>query len=125
MEDYTEVRLVEILHKLGLTEEMVRDHVIRPEPVKAAALRLELRDVGDGDDDLSNPPPPSGMFYCLNVQKLSRDLHDLLSGCLVGYSLKLRRYGRTILDQQWKAVRDKWFSLCCFVWSTRSCQSDD
>ena len=30
MADHAEVRLVEILHKLGLTEEMVRDHVFRP-----------------------------------------------------------------------------------------------
>jgi CubicO group peptidase (beta-lactamase class C family) len=101
MEDYAEVRLVEILHKLGLTEEMVQDHVIRPDHVKAAALRIELRDVGDGDDDPSSPPPPSGLFYRLNVQKLSRHLHDLLSNCVVGYSMQLRRYGRTIFDQQW------------------------
>ena len=30
MEDRADVRLVEILHKLGLTEQMVRDHVFRP-----------------------------------------------------------------------------------------------
>jgi CubicO group peptidase (beta-lactamase class C family) len=101
MEDHADVRLVNILHKLGLTEEMVRDHVTRPDHVKAAALRIELRDVGDGDDDPSDPPPPSGLFYRLNVQKLGRDLHDLLSACVVGYSMQLRRYGRTIFDQQW------------------------
>src|SRR5271157_3313770 len=84
MDDYAEVRSVKVLHELGLTEDMVRDHVIRPERVNAAALRIELRDAGDGDDDRSNPPP-SGLFYNLNVQKLSRDLHDLLSGCVVGY----------------------------------------
>jgi hypothetical protein len=80
---------------------MVRNHVIRPDHISAAALRTELHNVGDGDDDSSNPPPPSGRFYRLNVQKLSRDLHDLLRGCVAGYSMQLRRYGRTIFDQQW------------------------
>jgi hypothetical protein len=97
MGDHARVRLVEILHKLGLTEEMVRDHV------RNAVLRIELHNVGDGDDDPSDPPHPSGLFYRLNVQKLSSDLHDLLSGCLTGYSMQLRRYGRTIFDQQWKS----------------------
>jgi CubicO group peptidase (beta-lactamase class C family) len=80
---------------------MVRDHVIRPEHVNAAVLRVELHDVGDGDDDPSTPPPPSGLFYRLNVQKLRSDLHNLLSGCVVGYSMQLRRYGRTVFNQQW------------------------
>ena len=108
MADHAEVRLVEILHELGLTEEMVRDHVIRPDHVKAAALGIELHDVGEGDDDPNNPPPPSGLFYRLNVQKLSNDLHDLLSGCLAGYSMQLRRYGRTIFDQQWNWSKGPW-----------------
>jgi hypothetical protein len=101
MEDRADLRLVEILHKLGLTEQMVRDHVFRPDHVNAAALRIELHDAGEGDDDPSDPPPPSGLFYRLNVQKLSSDLHDLLSACVVGYSMQLRRYGRTIFDRQW------------------------
>jgi len=41
-------------------------------------------------DDPTEAPPPSGLFYRLNVQKLSGDLHDLLSGCLAGYSMQLR-----------------------------------
>lgn len=101
MDDHARLRLAEILHKLGLTEEMVRDHVIVPDQLRDAVLRIELHNVGDGDDDPSDPPPPSGLFYRLNVQKLSSDLHDLLSGCLAGYSMQLRRYGRTIFDQQW------------------------
>ncbi|MGC1375774.1 MAG: serine hydrolase domain-containing protein [Anaerolineales bacterium] len=101
MEDYAEVRSVEILHKLGLTEEMVRDHVMLPDHVKTAALHIELYNAGDGGDDPSDPLPPSGVFYRLNVEKLRRDLHDLLSGCVAGYSMQLRRYGQTIFDQQW------------------------
>src|SRR5215213_110919 len=102
MEDHIKVRLVEVLHKLGLTEEMLRQHVIRPEQVKTAALHIELRNAGAGDDDPSEPPPPSGLFYRLNVEKLSRELHDLLSVCVVGYSMKLRRSGRTVFERQWK-----------------------
>jgi CubicO group peptidase (beta-lactamase class C family) len=105
MQDYAEVRLVEILHKLGLTTEMVRDHVFRPDHVNEAHLHIELHEVGDGDHDPSDPPPPSGRFYRLNVQKLSRDLHDLLSGCVAGYSMQLRRYGQTIFNRQWNWSR--------------------
>ena len=90
MDDHARVRLVEILHKLGLTEETVRDHVILPDHVRNAVLRIELHNVGDGDNDPTEAPPPSGLFYRLNVQKLSGDLHDLLSGCLAGYSMQLR-----------------------------------
>jgi Beta-lactamase len=109
MEDYAEVRLVKILHKLGLTEEMAWDHVMLPDHVKAAAaLHIELHDVGDGDDDPSNPPPPSGLFYRLNVQKLSRNLNNLLSGCVAGYSMHLRRYGQTIFDEQWNWAKKPW-----------------
>src|SRR3954454_12765921 len=71
MQDDAGVKLVEILHELDLTEEMVRDHVIRPDHIKAAALRIELHDVGDGDHDPGSSPPSSGLFYRLNVQNLS------------------------------------------------------
>jgi CubicO group peptidase (beta-lactamase class C family) len=100
MQDYAGIRSVEILHKLGLTEQLVRDHVIRPEHLNTAVLHVELHDAGDVDDDLGEPPP-SGLFYRLNVQKLQSDLHDLLSSCVAGYSMKLRRKGRTIFDEQW------------------------
>ena len=53
MEDHAGVTRVDVLRQLGLTEQMVRDHVIRPDHVKAAALHIELRDAGDGDDDAS------------------------------------------------------------------------
>jgi CubicO group peptidase (beta-lactamase class C family) len=94
-------RSVEILHKLGLTEDMVRDHVFRPDHITSAALRIELRDADAVGGELADAPPSSGLFYRLNVDKLSRDLHELLSGCLAGYSLQLRRHGRTVIDQQW------------------------
>src|SRR5688572_20987527 len=64
MGDPADARSVEILHKLGLTEGMVRDHVFRPDHVTAAALRVELREPGD---DPADGPPPSGWFYRLNV----------------------------------------------------------
>jgi CubicO group peptidase (beta-lactamase class C family) len=105
MDDHLDTRSVEILHKLGLTEGMVRDHVFRPNNVTAASLHIELRQAGDADDEPADAPPPSGLFYRLNVEKLGRDLHALLSGCLAGYSLQLRRYGRPVLEQQWQKAR--------------------
>lgn len=104
MEDFAGVRSVDILHKLGLTEEMVRAHVMRPEHVEAARLRIEPHDVGAGVAE-PDGPPPTGLLYRLNVEKLSRDLHALLSVCVAGYSMQLRRRGQTLFDRQWKFAR--------------------
>lgn len=105
MEDFAGVRSVDILHKLGLTEEMVRAHVMRPEHVELTKLRVEVLDAGVGDGEPADPPPPSGLFYRLNVEKLSRDLHALLSVCVAGYSMQLRRRGQTLFDRQWNWAR--------------------
>jgi CubicO group peptidase (beta-lactamase class C family) len=75
---------------------------MRPDHVRDATLVIELHDAADGSDDPSSPPPPSGLFYRLNTGKLSRDLHNLLSPCVAGYSIQLRRFGQTIFDRQWK-----------------------
>ena len=82
---------------------MVRSHVFRPDHI-TASLHIELRQAGDGRDE-PGVPPPSGLLYRLDVEGLGRDLRALLSPCLTGYSLQLRRYGRTLLDQQWNAAR--------------------
>jgi hypothetical protein len=98
MAEFAEVRF---LQNLGLTEEMVRDHIMLPDHVRNATLGIELHEAGDDDDKPSDAPPPSsGLFYHLNTEKLGRDLHDLLSVCVAGYSMQLRRYGRTIWDRQ-------------------------
>lgn len=91
----------DILRALDISEAALQTHIFRPEHVAEAAVRIELRDAVDGERDPAEDPTPSGLFYRLNVGKLGRDLHALLSGCLVGYSLQLRRYGRPLLDQQW------------------------
>jgi CubicO group peptidase (beta-lactamase class C family) len=39
------------------------------------------------------------------VEGFGRDLQALLSTCLVGYSMQLRQYGRTLLSQQWRWSR--------------------
>ena len=101
MSDHAELNPTEVLHRLGLTEEMVRAHVMRPDHVMNATLGFDLRRPADGTDDPSNPPPPSGLFYRLDTDKLLRDLHGLLSFCLAGYSMQLRRYGRVVFDDQW------------------------
>jgi Beta-lactamase len=94
------VKVTDILRTLGISEAALQTHVFRPDHVAEAAVRIELHRTADGDRDVVDPPP-SGTFYRLNVEKLGRDLHALLSGCLVGYSLQLRRFGRPVLDQQW------------------------
>jgi CubicO group peptidase (beta-lactamase class C family) len=109
VEDSIDLKSIEFLHKLGLTEAMVRDHIFRPDSVRDATLHLDLHDAGHGDGDPDEPPPPSGLFYRLNAENLSRDLHNLLSGCVSGYSMQLRRYGQIIFDRQWswaKAPQD-------------------
>jgi CubicO group peptidase (beta-lactamase class C family) len=90
-------RSLEILQKLGLTGDTVRDHVIRPENLDDAA-QLELHDAGD----VTDPPdrPDSGLLYRLDVDGLRRDLQALLSPCLSGYALQLRRYGKVLIDQR-------------------------
>src|SRR5688572_27005555 len=100
MEDHLEPRLVEILHKLGLTEQSLREHVIRP-AIERDVVQFELHEAGEGEHEPDLPPPPSGLFYRLNVEKLQRDLHDLLSPCTVGYSVQLRRYGKIVFKEQW------------------------
>lgn len=100
-----DARSVDILHTLGLTEDMVRNHVFRPHHVTTATLGIELREAGNDADEMAEAAPPSGLFYRLDVDGLARDLHDVLSGCLSGYSLQLRRYSRTLIDQQWNWSR--------------------
>jgi CubicO group peptidase (beta-lactamase class C family) len=100
MEEYSDVRLVEALHTLGLTEQMLRDHIIRPD-FKDPIVQFELHEPLEGSDEPVIPPPPSGWFYHLNVQKLKRDLSSLLNPCTVGYSMQLRRYGKVLFDVEW------------------------
>jgi CubicO group peptidase (beta-lactamase class C family) len=97
MEDHLEPRLVEVLHKLGLTEQMLRDHVIRAD-IFNNTVQFELH---EASDELDITAPSRGWFYQLNVQKLQRDLHNLLSPCTVGYSMKLRRNGKLLFSKQW------------------------
>jgi CubicO group peptidase (beta-lactamase class C family) len=102
MRDHSELDPAEVLHRLGLTEEMVRAHEMRPDHIVNATLGFDLHRPADGTDDPSNPPPPSGLFYRLNTDQLRRDLHGLLSFCLAGYSMQLRRNGRVVFDDQWR-----------------------
>ena len=103
--DPADARSVDILHTLGLTEDMVRNHVFRPDHVSTAALGIALREAGNDANDRAEASPPAGLFYRLDVDGLARDLRALLSGCLSGYSLQLRRYSRTLIDQQWNWSR--------------------
>src|SRR5262245_39735134 len=95
---------LQFLHALGLTADMVRDHVIRPDHVTIPRLRIELREPGDGDDLVAYWSPFSA-FYRLDVAQLARDLHALLSPCVAGYAMQLRRYGRVLFDRRWQWAR--------------------
>ena len=103
MSDALDVHSVAILHKLGLTEDTVRDHVLRPDHLGDAEVPFDLHDAGDGADVFA--PPPSGILYELDVDGLRRDLHALLSACLAGYALQLRQRGRVLIDERWKLAR--------------------
>jgi CubicO group peptidase (beta-lactamase class C family) len=103
MPDEFDARSVEILHTLGLTEAMVRDHVLDPGRLADAAQHIELHDAGDVVD--ADVPPPSGLLYRLDTAQLSIDLFNLLSPCLGGYALQLRRYGRVVFEHRWKQAR--------------------
>jgi CubicO group peptidase (beta-lactamase class C family) len=103
MPDEFDARSVAILHTLGLTEDMVRDHVLNPGHLADAAQHIDLHDAGDVTDP--DDPPPSGLLYRLDTEQLSADLFNLLSPCLGGYALQLRRYGRVVLDHRWKQAR--------------------
>ena len=90
------VEAAEILHKLGLSEETVRAHVIRAPHVEEAITGPERFAPGRVEE-----APPSGRFYRLDVEGFGRDLHALLSPCVVGYSMQLRQHGRVLLSRQW------------------------
>jgi len=103
MADEFDTRTLEILDRLGLTADMVRTHVIRHDHLADAAQHIELREPGDHGDGAD--PAPSGLFYRLDIDGLSQDLHALLSPCLAGYALQLRQYGQVLINHQWGWAR--------------------
>jgi CubicO group peptidase (beta-lactamase class C family) len=104
MAEEFDARSLDFLHALGLTEPMVRDHVLRPEHVATSRLRIELLEPGDGGDVVA-PPPLSSLLYRLDAEQLGRDLHSLLSPCVAGYAMQLRQYGRVVFDRRWQWAR--------------------
>jgi CubicO group peptidase (beta-lactamase class C family) len=104
MEDHLEPRLVEILHKLGLSEQSLRDHVLRPENFGDSLVQFDLRIPSDGDPDKEPklPPPSKGWFYHLDVPQLEIDLQTMLRKCLSGYSMQLRRNGRVLINDSYR-----------------------
>ena len=104
MEDYLEPKLIEILHKMGLTEQSLRDHVLRPENFGDSLVQFDLRMPSDGDPDKEPnlPPPPAGWFYHLNVPQLQSDLQSQLRKCLSGYSMQLRRNGNVLFSDSYR-----------------------
>jgi len=104
MEEHIEPKLVEILHKMGLTEQSFRDHVLRPESVGDSLVQFDLRMPSDGDPakEPNLPPPPTGWFYHLDTPQLQSDLQSLLRRCLSGYSMQLRRNGKLLFSDSYR-----------------------
>jgi CubicO group peptidase (beta-lactamase class C family) len=101
MNDPPAQTVADVLRPLGLTEEMVRAHVLRPDHIVLARTGIERHELPFRD----LKPARTSPFYRLNTEKLGQALHALLSPCLVGYSLRLRRYGRVVLAEQWNWAR--------------------
>lgn len=104
MGDPFDATQIAFLERLGLSADMVRRHVFLPSHVEDAVLRIELRQPGDGDPEVFEAPP-SGILYRLDVDALSEGLHALLSPCVAGYALQLRRYGKVLLNRQFGWAR--------------------
>jgi CubicO group peptidase (beta-lactamase class C family) len=101
-DEFGPVKASQVLRNLGLAEEMVRAHVIRPPHIAEAVTGVERFGPVRHDD-----APPRGTFYRLNVEGFGRDLHALLRDCVVGYSMQLRRNGRILLSRQWKWAKTR------------------
>lgn len=96
MDEQGESAAYQVLQNLELSEEMVRDHIIRPHHILDAITGIETLET-----ERIAPSPPSGRFYSLDMEGLGRDLQALLSSCLAGFSLQLRQNGRILLSQEW------------------------
>lgn len=102
MTDVFDTHALDVLTRLGLTAEMVHVHRLRPEHL-AHAAELGLHEPGAGDDRPEGPR--DSLFYTLDVEGLGNDLHALLSRCVAGYAMQLRRRGRVMLDRRWQWAR--------------------
>jgi len=103
LEDYLEPKLIEILQKMGLTEQSLRDHVLRPENFGDSLVQFDLRLPSDGDPDKEpSLPPLVGWFYHLNVPQLQSDLQSQLRKCLSGYSMQLRQNGKVLFSDSYR-----------------------
>ena len=87
---------LDALRKFRLTLDDVRAHVVEPDNIVGAKERL--RPI---PPDFRIPPLPfASVLYSLNIERLGRELQELLGKCLTGYSLQLRRRGAVVLSQQ-------------------------
>ena len=86
----------DILRRLNVSEQLVREHVFRPDNVRDAVTGIDRF-----GPEIFRPSPPSGFLYHLDIEGFASSLHTLLSPCVVGYSMQLRRNGKTVLSRQW------------------------
>jgi len=94
-----------ILRRFQVELPDVERHVVLPDHVKYSREFVDI--------DLAHlplgPVAPSflSFLYTLNVEKLAQKLHDLLTPCVVGYGLQLRRSGAVVIDQTWRWSKTK------------------
>jgi CubicO group peptidase (beta-lactamase class C family) len=87
----------EVLRKFGVTLEQAQRHVMQPDHLREAREFVPAT-----PETRFRTRALTSLFYTLDVDGLGRRLHDLLSPCLIGYALQLRRSGQVVLTQQWR-----------------------
>lgn len=87
-----------VLRRFALSAEDVQRHVMLPDHVRDASVRAEL----PVELPVHRRLRAFEWLYTLDVRKLGSDLFDLLSPCVMGYALELRRSGSVVWTQQWR-----------------------
>jgi len=94
-----------ILRRFRLELADVERHVLLPDHLRVAKEHVDL--------DVRYLPTEPGVtpffsfLYTLNTDKLAQKLHDILTPCVMGYALQLRRSGAVVFSQTWRWSHSK------------------
>jgi CubicO group peptidase (beta-lactamase class C family) len=89
------------LRALGLSHDMVRAHVIRPEHVATAKARAWPH------DEVAVRLAPPASVNRLDVKGFADDLDAALRGGVAGYAMQLRHHGQIVASRQWQSARSQ------------------